>query len=89
MAKMNKKLGNLAIEEIRESIRRCANSKQISAEAARLAALNGVSKSRIYELTDDIRPKRKTRADKGRRTGVKPAKLAPASLAAFRMAGIS
>lgn len=67
MSKMNKKLGALAIKEIRDSIERCTNSKQISAEAERLAKLNGVSKSRIYELTEDLRPKRKTRADKGRR----------------------
>jgi hypothetical protein len=67
MAKMNKKLGKLALEEIRESIRRCTNPTQISAEAERLAKLNGVSKHRIYELTEDIRPRRKTRADKGKR----------------------
>jgi hypothetical protein len=67
MAKMNKKLGRHATEEIEESIRRCTNSKQISAEAERLAGLYGVSKSRIYELTEHIRPKRKTRADKGKR----------------------
>ncbi|MBS1793384.1 MAG: transposase family protein [Acidobacteria bacterium] len=64
---MNKKLGKLALKEIRESIERCVNSKQISAEAERLADHFGVSKSRIYELTEDLRPKRKTRADKGKR----------------------
>lgn len=67
MASMNKKLGNFALKEIRESIERCGNSREISAEAERLSKLNGVSKSRIYELTEDIRPKRKTRADKGKR----------------------
>lgn len=67
MANMNRKLGKNAIYEIRESIRRCTNSRQISAEAERLASLNSVSKSRIYELTEDLRPKRKTRADKGKR----------------------
>lgn len=64
---MNKKLGKHAKEEIRDSIRRCTNSRQISAEAERLANLNGVSKSRIYELTKDIRPKRKKRTDSGKR----------------------
>lgn len=65
---MNKKLGNLAIAEIREAIGRCTNRNQISDEAARLAALHEVSKSRIYEITADLRPQRKTRKDKGKRT---------------------
>lgn len=64
---INKVLGNLALKEIREAIERCTNPKQISAEAGRLAAHNGVSKSRIYEITKDLRPKRKPRADKGKR----------------------
>lgn len=64
---MNNKLGKHAKEEIRDSIRRCTNSRQISAEADRLAELNGVSKSRIYGLTKDIRPTRKRRSDKGKR----------------------
>lgn len=68
MRNMNRKLGKHAVQEIEDSIRCCTNSKQISAEAERLANLNGVSKSRIYEMTTDIRPKRKTRADKGKRT---------------------
>lgn len=65
---MNRVLGKLAVEEIRDSIKRCANSSQISHEAERLAKHFGVSKSRIYEITIDIRPKRKSRADKGKRT---------------------
>lgn len=63
----NKVLGKHALKEIRDSIERCTNPRQISAEAVRLAELNGVSKSRIYELTKDIRPSRKPRADRGRR----------------------
>lgn len=65
---MNQKLGNLAIEEIKDSIGRCTNPSQISAEAERLANLFNISKSRIYDITKDIRPKRKKRADKGKRT---------------------
>ena len=64
---MNKKLGNLAIQEIRDAIRSCTNRNQISAEAERLSALFDVSKSRIYEITKDLRPKQKARADKGKR----------------------
>lgn len=62
-----KKLGTHATGEIRDSIARCANSRQISAEADRLASLYGVTRSRIYEMTRDLRPKRKTRSDKGKR----------------------
>lgn len=65
---MPKKLGKIANKEIRDSIRRCTNSRQISAEADRLAGLHQISKSRIYEITKDIRPKRKRRSDKGKRT---------------------
>lgn len=68
MGMANKTIGKHAITEIVESIRRCTNSTQISAEAERLAALFSVSKSRIYDLTKDIRPARKTRTDKGKRT---------------------
>lgn len=64
----NTVLGKHAIQEIRDSIGRCTNSKEISAEAERLAELNDISKSRIYEITKDIRPGRKSRADKGKRT---------------------
>ncbi|MBK8810675.1 MAG: hypothetical protein IPN69_08075 [Acidobacteria bacterium] len=68
MSKNMKKLGTHATEEIRESIRRCVNPQQISTEADRLASLYGVTKSRIYDLTKDLRPKRKTRSDKGKRS---------------------
>lgn len=64
---MNQVLGKYAIAEIREAIKNCKNSREIAAETARLAQLNGVSKSRIYEITKDLRPKRSTRRDKGKR----------------------
>lgn len=60
-------LGDLAIEEIRGSIKRCRNAKEIAAEAARLAEHFGVGKQRIYEVTRDLRPKRRTRSDRGNR----------------------
>lgn len=63
----NRVLGNYALTEIREAIQRCNSAKEISAEAERLASHFGVSKSRIYDITTDVRPKRKTRADKGKR----------------------
>jgi hypothetical protein len=37
-------------------------------EAARWAALAGVHVNRVYEWTKDVRPSRKTRVDKGKRT---------------------
>lgn len=67
----NSKLGRNALQDIRDSIGRCADSTQISAEADRLAKHYGVSKSQIYAVTKDIRRKivsRKPRADKGKRT---------------------
>lgn len=60
-------LGDHAKQEIRDSIKRCRNSKEIAAEVDRLAHRFGVSRSRIYEVTEDIRPKRKTRSDRGKR----------------------
>lgn len=64
---VNKKLGDLAVAEIKEAIGRCTNRSQISDEAARLAAHFKVSKDRIYAITKDLRPKQKSRADKGKR----------------------
>ena len=64
---MTTKLGKHATDEIRDAIGRCTNSRQISAEVERLAEFNQISKSRIYEITKDIRPKRKSRSDKGKR----------------------
>ena len=64
----NRKLGEYAVNEIRECIKRCTDSGQISAEAERLSIHFGISKSRVYDLTRDVRGKRKTRSDKGSRT---------------------
>lgn len=63
----NQQLGNLAIEEIREAMRdlRGPVAKYM---ATQLAARYECSVSRIYDITRDLRPRRKTRADKGRRT---------------------
>lgn len=68
MKMANRKLGRLAIESIREAIAACTDSKEISAEAERLASQFEVHKDRIYALTKDLREKRKPRADKGTRT---------------------
>ncbi len=66
----NTKLGSNALREICECIEACADSKQISAEADRLATHFGVSKSQIYSRTKEIRNRiitRKSRSDKGKR----------------------
>lgn len=68
MKTMRIKIGNLAKDEIKESMRRCTSRAMRSAEAERLANLNRVSKDRIYAITREDRPKQKTRADKGKRT---------------------
>ncbi len=60
---MNRKLGKKALEDIRDSIKHAVNTKQ---EAVRLAGVYGVNWQRIYEVTEDIRPKQKTRSDKGK-----------------------
>lgn len=60
-------LGEHAKTEIRECIERCRSSRETAAEVDRLATHHGVHKSRIYELTEDLRSKRKTRSDKGNR----------------------
>lgn len=60
-------LGENARQEIRESIRRCRDPREIAAEVGRLSHRFGVSPSRVYALTEDLRPRRKTRADKGKR----------------------
>lgn len=63
----NRTLGNIALQEI------CAAMNGLSGaiareQADRLAARHKCSISRIYDITRDVRPSRKTRADKGRRT---------------------
>lgn len=60
-------LGKQAFAEIRLSMRglRGSVAKQT---AVRLAELHKVSWQHIYKITDDLRPKNKTRSDKGKRT---------------------
>lgn len=60
-------LGEHARTEIREAVKRCRTSKEIAAEVDRLAAHFNVGRSRIYEITEDLRPRRKVRSDKGKR----------------------
>lgn len=60
-------MGGEARQEIRDSIRLCRNSGEIAAEVERLAGHFRIGKDRIYAITADLRPKRKTRSDKGRR----------------------
>lgn len=62
----NSTLGDLAKQEIRETLHGLSGSRA-KAEAERLAAHFGVSASRIYEVTRDLRPARKRRADCGKR----------------------
>jgi hypothetical protein len=63
----NSKLGQTAVIEIRAAMSGLTQtaSKQT---AERLASQHLVGVQRIYELTEDLRPKRKTRADKGKRS---------------------
>ena len=62
----NRLLGNDAINSIRESMRGLSGTiaKQT---AVRLADIHKVSFQHIYEITTDVRPKNKTRSDKGKR----------------------
>lgn len=60
-------LGNHAKTEILETIKRCRTSKEIAAEVDRLSSLYSVGRDRIYAITRDVRPRRKMRADKGKR----------------------
>ena len=61
----NIQLGDFAVNEIRESMKGLCG-KPAKAEALRLAKIHGVSWQHIYKKTEDIRPKNKTRADKGK-----------------------
>lgn len=58
-------LGKDAITEIRTAMTGLKNAKA-KAEAERLAARHGISITRIYALTADLRPKRKRRKDHGK-----------------------
>lgn len=62
----NNVLDEIAREEIRAAMTGLRN-KQASTEAARLAMTYRVSINTIYNATNDLRPKRKTRKDKGKR----------------------
>lgn len=67
LAMSHKKLGEIAIQEIEASMRglRGSAAKQ---QAVSMADLHDVSWQHIYELTKHLRPTRKPRADKGKRT---------------------
>lgn len=62
----NYNLDSLAHSEIREA---CAGlkGKALADAATKLAVRFGTSKQTIYRITEDLRPARKTRADKGKR----------------------
>lgn len=60
-------LGEHARTEIREAVKRCRTSKEIAAEVDRLAGHFNIGRDRVYAITRDLRTRRKTRADKGRR----------------------
>lgn len=64
---MNKVLGKSAIQEIRESMR-SLSGKPAKQTAVRMADLHGVKWQHVYKVTEDLRPKRKPRSDKGKRT---------------------
>jgi hypothetical protein len=64
----NQKLGALAKQEIRDSLRGLVGSKA-TAEIERLANFYDCSKSQIYTLSREVRPARKARNDKGKKTG--------------------
>jgi len=59
-------LGSVAIQEIRSALDGL-KGPQAKLEAGRLAEFYGCSVSQIYAVSKDLRPKRKTRTDKGRR----------------------
>ncbi len=63
---MNTKLGKNAYAEIRD-VMRDKSGKFAKSEAVRLAEKHSVNWRRIYEITEDLRPKRKPRTDKGNR----------------------
>lgn len=56
-------LGETALREIKDVMRGLCGAKA-GAEAKRLAAFYSISRSRIYELSDDVRPSRSARCDK-------------------------
>jgi hypothetical protein len=64
---MNQLLGKSAIEEIRGSMRDLVG-KESKQMAARMAADHKITLAHVYRMTEDLRPKRKPRSDKGKRT---------------------
>lgn len=62
----NIRLGDTAISEIRTKMQGLVGSSA-RAEAVRLAVRFGVGVQRVYKITEDLRPRRKQRSDKGRR----------------------
>jgi hypothetical protein len=62
----NQVLGQLAIEEIREAMRGLCGPVA-KYEAEHIAAFYNISISRVYDITRDLRPRRKRRADEGNR----------------------
>lgn len=64
---MARVIDDIAREEIRAAMNGLSG-KRASAEAARLAEAYDVSVPTIYTLSADVRPSRKPRADKGKRT---------------------
>ncbi len=59
-------LGEIAMQEISAALAGLSGARA-RAEAQDLAARYNISVSRIYDVTRHLRPKRKTRADKGKR----------------------
>lgn len=62
----NQVLGQLAVEEIREAMRELCGPVA-KYEAERIAVFFNISVSRVYDITRDLRPRRKRRADRGKR----------------------
>jgi hypothetical protein len=63
----NQVLGSLAVEEIREAMYGL-RGPLAKDEAERLAKFYDISASRVYDITRDLRPRRKRRTDTGSRT---------------------
>ena len=62
----NIRLGDTAVQEIRTKMAGLVGPAA-KAEAGRLAQRFGVGIQRVYKITEDLRPRRRVRADKGRR----------------------
>lgn len=62
----NQRIGSLTRQEICDAMRGLVGARAKS-EAERLANFYGISVSRVYDLSKEERPRRKPRADKGKR----------------------